>query len=58
MPFDVGELYAGLITINQTGNDSLFFIFQPTIGPPVDEVTIYLNGGPGWSSFESFFQEV
>ena len=58
VPFDVGELYAGLIPINYTNtSNALFFIFQPTIGEPVDEVTIYLNGGPGWSSFESFFQE-
>jgi hypothetical protein len=59
VPFDVGELYSGLIPINYTNtSNALFFIFQPTIGPPCDEVTIYLNGGPGWSSFESFFQEV
>ena len=58
VPFDVGELYSGLIPINYTNtSNALFFIFQPTIGVPCDEVTIYLNGGPGWSSFESFFQE-
>ena len=58
VPFDVGELYSGLIPINYTNtSNALFFIFQPTIGAPRDEVTIYLNGGPGWSSWESFFQE-
>jgi carboxypeptidase D len=51
-------MYAGLISIDNGSTDSLFFIFQPTIGEPVDEITIYLNGGPGWSSFESFFQEI
>ena len=52
------EMYSGLIPINYTNSSNeLFFIFQPTIGAPVDEVTIYLNGGPGWSSFEGFFQE-
>ena len=58
VPFDVGEMYAGMIPIDYANaSNALFFIFQPTIGPPVDEITIYLNGGPGWSSFESFFQE-
>ena len=56
--FDVGELYSGLIPI-ENGNDSraLFFAFQPKLGDPVDEVTIWLNGGPGCSSLEGFFQE-
>lgn len=36
---------------------SLFFIFQPKLGEPVDEVTIWLNGGPGCSFLEGFFQE-
>lgn len=36
---------------------TLFFVFAPTIGEPVDEVTIWLNGGPGCSSLEGFFQE-
>jgi carboxypeptidase D len=51
-------MYAGLIPIDYSNtSNALFFIFQPTTGPPVDEVTIFLNGGPGWSSFEGFFQE-
>lgn len=41
VPFDVGELYSGLIPISYTNtSNALFFIFQPTIGPPVDEVTV------------------
>jgi carboxypeptidase D len=58
VPYDIGEMYSGLIPIDpKNESNALFFIFQPTIGPPQDEVTIFLNGGPGWSTFESFFQE-
>jgi carboxypeptidase D len=35
----------------------LFWIFKPAMGKPVDEVTIWLNGGPGCSSLEGFLQE-
>jgi len=58
VPFNVGELYSGNFEIN-AGDPSrqLFFVFQPTIGKPVDEITIWLNGGPGCSSLEGFFQE-
>jgi hypothetical protein len=46
VPFSLGEMYAGLIPIDYNNkSNALFFIFQPTIGPPVDEVTIFLNGG-------------
>jgi carboxypeptidase D len=44
------------IDTNDTSR-TLFFVFQPTIGQAVDEVTIWLNGGPGCSSLEGFFQE-
>jgi carboxypeptidase D len=58
VPFDVGEMYSGLMPIT-SGDTSreLFFIFQPTVGAPVDEITIWLNGGPGCSSLEGFFEE-
>ncbi|KAJ5944491.1 hypothetical protein N7516_004659 [Penicillium verrucosum] len=56
--FDIGEMYSGLVPIDMDNSSrSLFFIFQPTINEPVDEVTIWLNGGPGCSSMESFLQE-
>lgn len=44
VPFDVGELYSGNIPID-TANASraLFFVFEPTIGDPVDEVTIWYD---------------
>ncbi|CAG8888578.1 unnamed protein product [Penicillium egyptiacum] len=58
VPFDIGEMYSGLVPIDMNNSSrSLFFIFQPTINEPVDEVTIWLNGGPGCSSMESFLQE-
>ena len=56
--FDIGEMYSGLIPIDYSNtSEALFFVFQPTVGEPVDEVTIWLNGGPGCSSLEGFFQE-
>ncbi|GAM39465.1 carboxypeptidase [Talaromyces pinophilus] len=56
--FDLGEMYSGLVPIDSNDTSrQLFFIFQPTIGEPVDEITIWLNGGPGCSSMEAFIQE-
>lgn len=51
-------MYSGLIPIDtEDPSRALFFVFQPTVGEPVDEITIWLNGGPGCSSLEGFFQE-
>jgi carboxypeptidase D len=51
-------MYSGNIPIDMDDpSRALFFVFQPTVGSPVDEVTIWLNGGPGCSSLEAFFQE-
>lgn len=42
VPFDVGELYGGNVPIDKDDpSRALFFMFQPTVGAPVDEVTIW-----------------
>src|SRR6201995_5037619 len=52
------EMYSGLMPIDMNNTDrALFFVFQPRVGDPVDEVTIWMNGGPGCSSLEGFLQE-
>jgi carboxypeptidase D len=56
--YDIGEMYSGLIPVDEKNKSrALFFVFQPTIGNPVEEITIWMNGGPGYSSLDGFFQE-
>ncbi|KAE8151907.1 Alpha/Beta hydrolase protein [Aspergillus avenaceus] len=56
--FDVGESYAGLLPNSPAGNSSLFFWFFPSQNPKAeDEITIWLNGGPGCSSLDGLLQE-
>ena len=53
IPFDIGESYAGLLPISASANESrqLFFWFFPSPNDAVtDEITIWLQGGPGASS--------
>lgn len=52
------EMYSGVINLNKSDDSrGLFYVFQPRVGTPVDEITIWFNGGPGCSSLEGFFQE-
>ncbi|KAH7136163.1 Alpha/Beta hydrolase protein [Dendryphion nanum] len=58
--FDIGESYAGLLPISAKANETsqLYFWFFPSSNPQAsDEITIWLNGGPGCSSLEGFLQE-
>jgi carboxypeptidase D len=57
--FDVGETYAGLIPIDQSEpTKKLFFWFVPSKNVNAsDEITIWLNGGPGASSLMGLFEE-
>lgn len=57
IPVDLGESYAGLLPVDNTGKE-LYFWFVPTTNPAAkDEITIWLNGGPGCSSLDGFFKE-
>lgn len=45
------ELYSGVIPLDMSNaSRGMFFAFQPRVGPPVKEITIWFNGGPGQSS--------
>ncbi|KAF2840231.1 alpha/beta-hydrolase [Patellaria atrata CBS 101060] len=56
--FDVGESYAGLLPISEDDPRELYFWFFPSSNPDAsEEILLWLNGGPGCSSLEGFFQE-
>ncbi|TKY87297.1 hypothetical protein EX895_003974 [Sporisorium graminicola] len=58
--FDIGESYAGLLPISSNPDEErkLYFWYFPSKNPKAtDEITIWLNGGPGCSSLEGLMQE-
>ncbi|KAI5858250.1 alpha/beta-hydrolase [Durotheca rogersii] len=59
--FDVGESYAGYLPISDLPdeNNELFFWFFPSsaLNSTEREILLWLNGGPGCSSFEGLLQE-
>jgi carboxypeptidase D len=58
--FDIGESFAGTLSINNqpSNKNELFFWFFPSDNPAAsNEITIWLNGGPGCSSLDGLLQE-
>lgn len=58
--FDLGESYAGRLPVSAAPNstDRLFFWFFPSKNPAArNEITVWLNGGPGCSSMAGLLQE-
>ncbi|KAF2263289.1 serine carboxypeptidase-like protein [Lojkania enalia] len=60
VPFDIGESYAGLLSISDDPDETrkLFFWFFPSTNTECPrEIVIWLNGGPGCSSLSGLLTE-
>ncbi|KAK5170634.1 uncharacterized protein LTR77_005223 [Saxophila tyrrhenica] len=58
--FDIGESYAGTLSIDDDpdNENQLWFWFFPSENPAAgNEITLWLNGGPGCSSLDGLLQE-
>ncbi|KAI1113558.1 serine carboxypeptidase [Nemania sp. NC0429] len=58
--FDVGESYSGYLPISDDPDDKnelFFWFFANSEGSDAKEILLWLNGGPGCSSFEGLLQE-
>ncbi|KAK1140787.1 hypothetical protein N8T08_009893 [Aspergillus melleus] len=56
--FDIGESYAGYLSNRPSGDSNLYFWFFPSTNPDAsEEITIWLNGGPGCTSLAGLLQE-
>ncbi|POS72054.1 carboxypeptidase cpdS [Diaporthe helianthi] len=55
--FDIGESYAGLLPISESGPGLFFWFFPSTNHEAGDEIVIWLTGGPGCSSMLGLFNE-
>lgn len=58
--FDIGESYAGLLPISDDPNETrklFFWYFPSTLPGGSEDVTIWLNGGPGCSSLSGLLTE-
>ena len=50
--------YAGYITVDESNGRSLFYyLVLSERDPAIDPVVLWLNGGPGCSSFDGFVYE-
>jgi hypothetical protein len=55
--FDIGESYAGLLPMDDSGKELFFWFFPSKNKAASDEITIWLNGGPGCSSLDGLLKE-
>jgi len=50
--------YGGYITVDENNGRNLYYYFvESERSPTEDPVVLWLNGGPGWSSFDGFVYE-